>query len=377
MRLRTPIPALIFLRLLALQPALHAQITQIAIPAGSPEDQALESAANEADAAKRIAMYQEVAAKFPSSPTVVAYAWGQVAQLQQNAGDLRNALASGDKALAAVPNNLDLLATQVSIAQQTKEFQKLVDYASRGGEAFQGIGSQPKPANMTADQFAGMNDNDRKTAQPTVDYLEGAAYGAIASEPVASLRLGEVERFQKAFPRSKYSEQVTQFAIYSLQQMNDPARAVAYGEKLLAKDPNSIATLVMLAGAYADEPKPVHLDKAIAYARKVIEIAKPDDPGADNGKKLAAGVAYSSLGLALMKQEKTVGAVTEFKKAVPLLRTDAASYNTLLYRLGYAYAKLKRYAEAKQVLAEAVNISGPYQQASREMLAKVNSLAPR
>jgi Flp pilus assembly protein TadD len=44
-----------------------------------------------------------------------------------------------------------------------------------------------------------------------------------------------------------------------------------------------------------------------------------------------------------------------------------------LYRLGYAYAKLNRSAEARDVLNEAVKIDGPLQQPSRELLGKVSA----
>ena len=45
----------------------------------------------------------------------------------------------------------------------------------------------------------------------------------------------------------------------------------------------------------------------------------------------------------------------------------------MLYRLGFAYAKLNRLNEAREVLSEAVQVQGPFQQPSRDLLAKVNS----
>ena len=41
--------------------------------------------------------------------------------------------------------------------------------------------------------------------------------------------------------------------------------------------------------------------------------------------------------------------------------------------LGYAYAKLNRAAEAKAVLAEAINVDGPFKEPARELLQKVNT----
>jgi len=44
-----------------------------------------------------------------------------------------------------------------------------------------------------------------------------------------------------------------------------------------------------------------------------------------------------------------------------------------MYRLGFAYAKLNRINEARDVLSEAARISGPVQQPSQDLLAKVNA----
>ncbi len=52
---------------------------------------------------------------------------------------------------------------------------------------------------------------------------------------------------------------------------------------------------------------------------------------------------------------------------------DDQQYSIALYRLGFAYAKLSRVSEAREVLTEAVKISGPVQNMSQDLLAKVNA----
>ena len=52
---------------------------------------------------------------------------------------------------------------------------------------------------------------------------------------------------------------------------------------------------------------------------------------------------------------------------------DDQQYSIALYRLGFAYAKLNKVGEAREVLAEAVKISGPVQGLSQDLLAKVNA----
>ena len=120
-----------------------------------------------------------------------------------------------------------------------------------------------------------------------------------------------------------------------------PERLVAFGDKALAANPNSIPALILLSNFYVDDSKTGSVTKAASYAQKVIELAKADAPDADRSRKLSAGVAHSTLGYALMKQDKTAAAVPQLKSATELLKgQDDTAYAAALYRLGYAYAKL-------------------------------------
>jgi tetratricopeptide (TPR) repeat protein len=157
-------------------------------------------------------------------------------------------------------------------------------------------------------------------------------------------------------------------------QLNDKARLVSYGEKILAANPNSLATLLLLANYYGDDTKPGSAAKAIAYSQKVLELAKGDAPDADKTKKVEAGAAHNTIGWAYLKQEKTTSAIAELKIASGLLKgQDDQQYARALYGLGFAYGKLNKLTEAREVLTEAVKIPGPMQAMTQELLTKVNS----
>jgi tetratricopeptide (TPR) repeat protein len=354
----------------------QAQIDRIVIAAGTPEDQALQEISKEADAQKKLPLYQDFIQKFASNPAAVAFGNWQVSQYYQTAGDLPKALEFGDKALAGSPHNLDILVSQAGIAQQMKDDAKIMDYAEKGGLAYESIAKEPKPEGMSDQDFAARVASDKDAAKSGHDFLEGVAFNAIADEKDAKARMSDIERFSAAFPNSQYQEQVSQYAMYTLGpgQLNDPARLVAFGEKSLAANPNSIPALLMLANTYVEETKPASWAKAVTYSQKVVTLAKADAPDADKSRKLSAGVAHSTLGYAYMKQDKTAAAIPELKFASSLLKgQDDTAYSAALYRLGYAYAKLSRTTEARDVLNEAVKIQGPLQQPSRELLEKVNS----
>ncbi len=352
----------------------YAQLDRIVIPAGTPEDQALAAISNEQDTQKKLAMYQDFLQKFSSNPAAVAYGNWQLAQSFQTAGDLQKALEYGDKALAGSPHNLDILVSQAGIAQQLKDNAKVFDYSTRGGELYNSITKQAKPEGMSDQEFAQRVDDEKNGAKSSYEFLEAAAFNAIAGEPDAAKRMVYIERFTPAFPNSRFQEQIASYAMMSLSELKDTPRLIAYAEKTLAADPNNLPALLLLAGTYADDPKPGSLPKAVTYAQKAIEAAKADAPDADRSRKVSAGMAHGTLGYAYMKQDKTAAAIPELKSASTLLKgQDDQQYAIAMYRLGFAYAKLNKVSEARDVLQEAVKISGPVQQPAQDLLAKVNA----
>src|SRR5690242_5740381 len=127
---------LIALSLLLPTSALLAQVDTIVIPAGTPEDRDLNAISNEQDAQKKVSMYQDFLQKYASNPAAVAYANWQLSQSYQGAGDLQKALDFGDKAVSGSPRNLDILTSQVQIAQQLKNNAAMFKYSIQGGDAF-------------------------------------------------------------------------------------------------------------------------------------------------------------------------------------------------------------------------------------------------
>src|SRR5712692_2884711 len=353
---------------------LRAQLDRIVIPAGTPEDQALQAISNEQDGQKKLAMYEDFVQKFSSNPAAVAYGNWQISQYYQNAGDLQKALDYGDKALASSPHNLDILVSQAGIAQQMKNNSKLMDYSVRGGEAYNSISKQAKPEGLSDQDFASRIEEEKNSGKSSYEFLEAAAYNAIAGENSAKTRMSYIERFTPAFPNSRFEAQVTSYAMVSLSELKDTPRLIAFGEKSLAANPNSLPALLLLSGTYVDDPKPGSVNKAITYSQKAIAAAKADAPDADRARKVSAGVAHSTLGYAYMKQEKTAAAIPELKAASTLLKGhDDQQYAIALYRLGYAYGKLNKFTEAREVLNEAMKIPGPVQALAQDLLTKVNA----
>lgn len=350
----------------------RAQVDRIVIAAGTDEDHALQAITNEQDATKKVAMYEDFVQKFSSNPQAVAYGNWQLAQAYQSSGDLQKSLDYGDKALAASPHNLDILVSQANTALQAKNNAKTMEYSAKGGEVCQSIAKQTKPEGMSDDDFARKVSDEKSGAQTNCDFLETSGFNVITAETDPKARMTEIEKFTAAYPDSKFGDQVSNYAMYTLGpgQLNDQARLVAFGEKILATQPNSLTALLLLATYYGDTG---NATKAIGYAQKVIEVAKPDASDADKPRKLAAGAAHNTIGWAYLKQEKTTAAIPELKSAAAMTKgQDDQQYARALYGLGFAYGKLNKLTEAREVLSEAVKIQGPLQSMSQDLLAKVN-----
>ncbi len=360
----------------AVVPGAVAQVDRISIAAGTDEDHDLQAISSEQDQQKKLAMYEDFVNKFSANPAAAAYGNWQLAQAYQASGDFQKSLDYGDKALAGSPHNLDILVSQASVAQQAKNNNKLMDYAAKGGEICLAVAKQAKPEGMSDEDFARKVNEDKSAVQNSCDFLETSGFNVITSETDPKSRMADIEKFTPAFPDSKYQEQVSNYAMYTLGpgQLNDQARLVSFGEKILVANPNSLAALLLLGGYYGDDSKPGSAAKAISYSQKAIEVAKADAPDADKSKKLSAGAAHNTIGWVYLKQEKTTAAIPELKGAATLLKgQDDQQYARALYGLGFAYGKLNKLTEAREVLTEAVKIPGPLQGMSQDLLTKVNS----
>jgi tetratricopeptide (TPR) repeat protein len=360
---------------LALALAAPAQ-SRLVIPAGTPEDQAIQAINKEQDLGKRAEQWKEFLEKYAPNPVAVAYGASELSQYYQSTSDLPQAMTYGEQAAAAMPANVDLLVSVASLAQQTKNNAKLVEYACKGGMAIQAMAKQAKPENLAEEEFHAVQAQAMERVRPALEFLESAAFNGIAAEEDPKTRVKYIEQYTLAFPKSRFEEQVMQYAIYSFQQMNQPQKLVEFGEKALAANPDSLPTLVLLANAYSEDQTKPQLGKAIAMAKKAITLANAKAADADRARKLSAGVAHSSLGYALMRQEKTAASVAEFRTAAELLKgEDANTYALALYRMGYALAKLNRMAEARQALSEASRMDTPVKGPAQELLGKITKSA--
>jgi tetratricopeptide (TPR) repeat protein len=346
------------------------QATRIVIAAGTPEDKALQTISAETDAQARLGMLEQFNKDYASNKSAVAYGYWQMLQAYQALGQNDKALEIGEKALALEPANLEILGSLAGVAESVRKFGKVIDYAAQGGKAFNGIATEPKPADVSAQEWAGHVTQDQTAYRPSYEYLEAAAVNAIGNESDPKARLAMIEKFTPAFPDTRFETQVSQLTMASLQTLNDPAKSISFGEKALKSNPENVQTLLLLANAYVDENK--NLTKSIEYAQKAVKLSTAKtEPSAD--EKLTAGMAKSTLGWAYLKQDKAALAAPELKDALSLLSDNQPLLEEALYRAGFAYGKLGRKVEAQDALQKCIAMKGPFEKYAQDLLTKVNA----
>jgi tetratricopeptide (TPR) repeat protein len=357
--------------------AAPAQVTRIMIPAGSPEDKALQDISAESDAGKRVTMLQDFLKQYAGNQQAVAYGEWQISQAYMEQGDTANAMQHGQKAADLQPANLDVLIALATIAQKAKDNSKVMDCVVGGGTAFNGIAKKPMPEGADPEEFKLKIQQEQEPFRQSYEYLEVTGLNTMVAETDAKRRMTYIERFIAAFPGSRFEDQVMQLAVYTLGQSNDSARLLSFSEKALAANPNSVSMLTVIANAFAENPDPAFAPRAETYARKALELCKGKTPTDDNKLALYSGLAHSALGYSLLREEKSVPAIAELKTASAELKGNADAYPSAMYRLGFAYAKTGKLPEAKATLSEVAAISGPYQQPAKDLLVKVNAAAAK
>src|SRR6202042_1263306 len=114
--------------------------------------------------------------------------------------------------------------------------------AIQGGASYNAIGKGPKPDGVSDDDFKAQTAQDEESEKGSYDFLEAAAYDSIVKENDAKTRMTYIERFTPAFPDSRFADSIGSYALMTLAKLNDTPRLIAYADKTLATNPNSLPT---------------------------------------------------------------------------------------------------------------------------------------
>jgi tetratricopeptide (TPR) repeat protein len=369
------------LLLLALfAPASKAQLGKnVLIPAGSEVDREI-TAINAADPAQKLQLIDEFSKSHPEGDLQIV-ADEQYVNYYLSAKQYEKVFEYGDKLFALDPDNYSNALNMVRAANEKGDTEKLYFYGEKASAIVQRYKASPPPAGSDADGWTRVKTDKLASMKENQDYVLQSLLSAAYNVKDPAKKADDFERFAKMYADTPEGEQALTMAAFSYQQAQNRPKMLEVANGVLAKDPNNIGMLLLLADEYSE--KGDQLDKAEAYAKKAASLTdtakKPENFTDDQWKQqlsMQKGLAFSALGQVNLQKKLNTQAVDNLTKAAPLLKSNAVTYARNEYRLGFAYLNLKKNPEAKQAFTEAASVDSPYKGPAQQKLTELGAARP-
>jgi len=343
----------------------------VPIPANSDADHALTEINAATDPAQKLALIDKFAAGAQGDMVIVAD--DQYVNYYIGAKNYDKALEYGDKLFALDADNFSNGVNMVRAAQGKGDVNRMFSYGEKTAQILERYKEQAAPDGMKQETWGSQKAQTMQDVHDTVVYVQQLLFDGAYRTADAAKRAALLVRFAQLFPDSPFANQALGVAAASYRQTQNTAKMLSVANDLLAKDPDNLGMLLLLADYYSEKGE--QLDKAEAYAKKsvaLLETAKKPEGVTDEQWKqqsaLQKGLALSALGQVNIQKKNNAQAVDNLKSAAPLLKSDEGSYARNQYRLGFALLNLKRVPEAKAAFTDAASVNSPYKALALEKL---------
>jgi tetratricopeptide (TPR) repeat protein len=363
-----------------LAPASRAQLGKnVMIPAGSDIDHQLDAINSAAPSEKLQLIDQFSQAHSESDYQIVADE--QYVNYYLNAKQYDRAFEYGEKLFSLDPDNYTNAINMVRAANEKGDTDKLFSYGEKANSIVQRYKAASPPPGSDPDAWMRTKNERLAGIKDDQVYVQQSLWSAAFSVKDPAKKASDFERFAKMYPDSPEGQQALTMAAGYYQQAQNRTKMLEVANGALAKDPNNIGMLVLLADDYSEKGE--QLDKAEAYAKKAASLTdtaqRPEGVSDDQWKQqlsVEKGLAYSALGQVNIQKKLNAQAVDNLTKAAPLLKPNAVSYARNQYRLGFAYLNLKKNPEAKQAFTDAASVDSPYKGPAQQKLNELGGAKP-
>jgi tetratricopeptide (TPR) repeat protein len=361
-------------------PASYAQLGKnVTIPAGSEVDHQL-SAINAADPSQKLALLDEFY-KAHADDDYQIVADEQYINYYIGAKQYDKAFEYGDKLFARDPDNYANAVNMVRAATEKGDTDKLFTYGEKANSIVLNYKNSAPPSGTSADDWARAKSDKLASLKDDQEYIKEALLNGAYNTKDPAQKADYFLRFAKMYPDTPEGEQALTLAASSYLQAQNRPKMQEVANGALARNPNDIGMLLLLADDYAE--KGDQLDKAESYAKKAASLVdtakKPDNLSDEQWQQQTSvqkGWAFSSLGQVNLQKKQETQAVENLLKAAPLLKSSAGMYARNQYRLGYAYLNLKKNADATKAFTEAASVDSPYKAMAQQKLAELGAAKP-
>lgn len=360
---------------------LRAQLGKVVIiPAGSDVDHQLKEINDTSDPPQKLKLIDAFAAAH-SEPDFQILADEQYVNYYINAKQYDKAFEYGDKLFALDPDNFNNAVNMVRAANETGDTNRLFAAGEKASGILQRFKAQPPPADNTPEGWKAQQQQKLEAIKDNQDYIEQSLMNAAFHQKDATAKATLLVRYANLFPDSPNSTQALENAALFYQQAQNRPKMLETANSVLAKHPDNLGMLLLLADDYSEKGE--SLDKAEEYAKKAAALCdtakKPEGMSDADWQKqitLQKGLALSALGEIDLQRKANATAVEHLTKATPLLKANNTVYARNQYRLGFAYLNLKKNAEAKQAFTDAASVDSPYKGPAQDKLKGIAAAKP-
>jgi len=371
--------ALLLLAVFALASQAQQLGKNVPIPAGSDADHQL-SAIAAADPSQKLALIDAFSQAHPEGDFQIV-ADEQYVNYYLNAKQYDKAFEYGDKLFALDSDNYNNAVNMVRAASEKGDIDRLYTYGEKANSILQRYQSSPAPADYNGNDWARTKTDKLASLKEDQDYVEQALMSGAYNAKDAAKRADYFARFAKMYPGTPQGEQALTMAASAYQAAGNRTKMQEIANGALAKNPDDIGMLLLLADDYSE--KGDQLDKAEAYAKKAGSLAdsakKPDSLTDEQWKQqtsIQKGLSLSALGQIDLQKKLNPQAVDSLTKAAPLLKANPTLYARNEYRLGFAYLNLKKNADAAKAFTDAASVDSPYKGPAEQKLAEIGAAKP-
>jgi tetratricopeptide (TPR) repeat protein len=272
---------------------------------------------------------------------LIHWAFDDICNAFEAAGQPTGALAAGEKLLARDPQDVEIAQKSLKIAEGQKDAALIEKWSAIAARAAGSTGA--------------LHDH--------VDYL---AYSAITQIADSGRKREAIEQFLKSHKGSPYQTSLEDLYLQGWRESGDSQGTLAAAQRILQQDDSNLSALAIVADGYLQSEK--EPQKLMAYARKIMTVVekqrKPEGLTAGEWSRKKApliGHAYWMIGTVSMQQDKYSDADKSIRAALPYLKDDSKLLSTALFYLGWANYRLGNLPDALRFNKQCALVQGPYQ----------------
>jgi tetratricopeptide (TPR) repeat protein len=342
---------------LALPGASFAQRHKLAtINAETEEGKMLQAIGQEADEAKKLAMMEQFASKFPAH-AATGWVYTQLQIAYNKGGNSDKAVAIGEKLLALDAMDIDAAYANLKASEAKKDSEGVLKWSAATSEIARKTVSAPKRDDQSDEEYKHAID----FAKQVDTYTEYSLYATTIQETDPAKAMKLVDALEKLNAKSQYIEMVMPRYSALARQANALPAAVAFGERAYQRGQFSEDMLLLMADQALQGKDPA---KVIQYSEKTLEVmaSRPKPEGVSDAdwerkKNVTNGLAYWMAGTTLSGQNKFPQADKMLRSALPLIKDNEQLYGMALFHLGLSNYRMAQASKNKTQITDAINFS--------------------